>query len=326
MNPSTAVLTFDEAIEESGDLPRSILLGNGFSIAQAGSQFSYGNLLQRSGLQESSPILKVFQAINTVDFEEVMFALEHAALIEKAYGDADRSEEFQRDAGTVRESLINAIRAVHPGAQFEIPERQLNSCADFLRIFRIVFTLNYDLLLYWVVLKTKMHTDGFGLGKIINGFKTFQVGALCSTYYLHGALHLFLSQTGETRKRILENSTLVGDIAETIRREKQLPIFVAEGTMTQKLKRINSIPYLRHCHDELRRQSGSFFVFGHSVADNDIHIYDAIFGSQIEKFFFFIRDPSRDWSKTREKLARFAERRRDISIQYVDAASARVWG
>jgi hypothetical protein len=43
-------------------------------------------------------------------------------------------------------------------------------------------------------------------------------------------------------------------------------------------------------------------------------------------YFFCIRDPSQDWPKIREKLARFAERRKDITIQYVDAASARVWG
>jgi hypothetical protein len=286
-SPLPSTLTFDEAIEASSkDLPRSILLGNGFSMAQTGSQFSYRNLLECSGLPEDGPVLNVFRAINTVDFEEVMFALEHAAIIEEAYGDVSRSQQFQSDADAVREALIHAIRAVHPDIRFDIPNDQLNSCTKFLKNFESIFTLNYDLLLYWVILKTRIHTDGLGLGDAVSGFKTLQVDAYCSTYYLHGALHLFLSQTGETKKRLLTSTTLVGDIARTIRVEKQLPIFVAEGTMGQKIKRINSIPYLRLCYDELRKRSGSIFIFGHSLGDNDIHIYDAIFGSKIEKLFF----------------------------------------
>jgi hypothetical protein len=64
-------IPFGEAIAQSG-ANRSLLIGNGFSIAQAGAQFSYATLLEKTGLQPGDPIRNVFTALNTVDFELVM--------------------------------------------------------------------------------------------------------------------------------------------------------------------------------------------------------------------------------------------------------------
>ena len=50
--------------------------------------------------------------LDTFDFEEGMRALEHAAKIETAYSDKEKSTQFQQDAEKVREALITAIRAV----------------------------------------------------------------------------------------------------------------------------------------------------------------------------------------------------------------------
>jgi Domain of unknown function (DUF4917) len=185
------VLSFDKAITVSRDKPISVLLGNGFSIAQAGRQFNYANLLERAGLPEGGCIRNVFHLFKIVDFEEVMRALEHAAKIEEAYDNAERSMRFQQDSDQLRESLIHAVRAVHPETQFEIPQNQVDSCAKFLRSFQYIFTLNYDLLMYWVMLRAKIHSDGFGLGRVADGFRTFETGADCTVSYLHGALHLF---------------------------------------------------------------------------------------------------------------------------------------
>jgi hypothetical protein len=124
-------IAFDEAIEKSGAY-RSILLGNGFSIAQGGAQFSYSSLLEKAGLPPGNPIKNVFSTLNTVDFEEVMHALQHAAQIEDAYGDAIRATTFRNDAIAVREALIHAVREVHPGIQFDIPQTQRETCGVFL--------------------------------------------------------------------------------------------------------------------------------------------------------------------------------------------------
>jgi hypothetical protein len=200
----TKILSFDDAIKESGPLGRSVMLGNGFSIARGGDHFSYSNLLEKSGLQNDSPIRNVFRILNTFDFEVVMKALEDASQIEIAYGDNARATMFREGAASVRDSLIHAIREVHPGVRFEIPKEQCEACAKFLTHFDAVFTLNYDLLLYWVILAaTTGFQDGFGLGEEVGGFRQFRVGAHCNTYYLHGALHLFLDPERETLKRVV---------------------------------------------------------------------------------------------------------------------------
>ena len=257
-----------------------------------------------------------------------MRALEHAARIEAAYKDVAKSEQFQQDAQAVREALIRAVRAVHPDVQFEIPKDQVENCSDFLSKFKKVFTLNYDLQLYLVILRAavKKHTDGFGIGPEVDGFRTFSEAGFCSTYYLHGALHLFQDEAGNTRKRVLTGSTIIDDIAATIQRTRQLPLFVAEGTMIQKFKKINSVAYLRYCYKELKEIDREVFIFGHSVSNNDRHVYDAIFSSRrLNKLFFFVHNPVNDWSPLRERLAPFADRRKDVEIHYINSATARVW-
>ena len=41
----------------------------------------------------------------------------------------------------------------------------------------------------------------------------------------------------------------------------------------------NSDAYLMHCYDKLRKNPATMFVFGHSAAENDEHIYRAVFTS-----------------------------------------------
>jgi hypothetical protein len=322
------ILSFDEAIKASGPRIRTILLGNGFSIAKAGGQFSYKTLLEKGDLPDNDPIRNVFRVLNTFDFEKVMKALEDAAQIEKAYGDKDRSNKFIEDAARVREALITAVHAVHPGTQFEIPKAQRDACALFLKNFDSIFTLNYDLLLYWVIVHaaTSKFSDGFGLGIQVEGFREYSSSANCNTYYLHGALHLFLGPRRETRKRVVTNSTIVNDITETVRRTQQLPLFVAEGSSSQKLARINSVPYLVDCYRTLQCLAGSIFIFGHSAGDEDRHIYEAVFGGEIEKVFFCVHRPDQDWLAVRQKLAALNEINKEIEVSYVDAATANVWG
>ena len=228
----------------------------------------------------------------TFDFEIVMKALEDASRIELAYGDEARAKTFQDDAASVREALIQAIQEVHPGNNFDVPERQCEACAKFLVPFDTIVTLNYDLLLYWVILRagaTKDFRDGFGLGDEVDGFRTFNTDAHCNVYYLHGALHLFLDEELETLKRVLTGSTIINDIAETIRTRSELPLIVAEGTATQKIATgIRSVPYLNHCFETLSALGGNLIIFGHGVSDNDAHIYDAVCRSRIKKVFFCV--------------------------------------
>jgi hypothetical protein len=319
------VLSFAEALKEMARGPRNLLIGNGFSIAQGGTRFNYPTLLARSDLRDRK-ILNVFRKLKTSDFEEVMRALEHAAAIEAAYGEAERSDMFQKDAAAVRDALIDGVRKVHPGVIFDIPEEQLTACAAFLKEFHLIFTLNYDLLLYWVIIKCLkgQHRDGFGYGKPIEGFRQFDASSKPTVFFVHGALHLFLSGQNETQKRVVTSGTIINDITDTIHRARKLPLFVAEGNDDQKKRKINSVPYLRYAYDRLGKSAGYLLIFGHSAGENDAHIYDAIANSKITTIYYCVFQ-LQELSEVQERLARRLGSN-SRKVKYVDSGTVGVWG
>jgi hypothetical protein len=267
------IISFQNAIEITKGRDRTLLLGNGFSI----QYFSYKTLLEKADLKEDDPLRALFRSLETTDFEAVIKALEDASVVEAAYGNGQRSVEFDSDADRLRKALVQTVRATHPPYRDDI-RNEIPSCIQFLKLFDSVFTLNYDLLLYWVILEeTELFRDGFGLGTEKAGFRgPFKPEAKCNIYHLHGALHLFRTPIGEVEKSIAGSNGGIDAIAETIVRDKRLPVYVAEGTSNQKLGKINSIPYLKHCYDELSESGGSFFVYGSSASVNDEHIFTAL--------------------------------------------------
>ncbi len=54
---------------------------------------------------------------------------------------------------TIRRSLAAVLAKVHPSRIGEVGDTRLDACHDFLSKFEEVFTLNYDLLLYWASLR-----------------------------------------------------------------------------------------------------------------------------------------------------------------------------
>lgn len=128
---------------------------------------------------------------------------------------------------------------------------EYESSSVFLSNFRKVFTLNYDLLLYWVNLENKPLNDGFGRAKRIAGgrFKSpFKEEAWCDIYNLHGGLHLFQNGTGGIMKTLDTGNGVIATITDAIASKKILPLYVAEGSSRAKMRKINSVVYLRHCY------------------------------------------------------------------------------
>lgn len=231
------------------------------------------------------------------------------------------------DADRVREALVHAIRGTHPAYREEI-EDVIPSCVSFLSSFDELFTLNYDLLLYWVSLSDEAHfSDGFGLGRERNGFLgPFKTNAYCTIYNLHGGLHLF-RDGADVEKRLAGSTGVIDAIAQTITINKRFPVYVAEGTSPAKMARIKTNDYLFHCYEKLCASAGSFFVFGHSADPNDAHIYQAIFCSNIQHLYFCIYKPTDEKIKTISgELARYKARAgSEIEFTFVDSESAHVW-
>lgn len=317
------IITFDQAIEITKERDRLLLLANGFSI----QHFTYRNLLERSALPNEDPLRKLFEALQSVDFERAIRILEDAALVENVYGHADQAEAFDADAVRLREALVHAIRDIHPAHREDI-EGAIPTCIKFLNHFSQLYSLNYDLLLYWVQLAaTDNFKDGFGLGDERHGFRgPFKEDAYCNVYNLHGGLHLFQTTEGDIEKRLMGANGVIDAIAATITNEQRLPVYVAEGTTKAKMAKINSVPYLRYCYDMLSASQGVAFIYGHSADENDEHIYRALFQASLDHIYFCIHQPTADVNHVNGELARYKGRyASQTDFTFVDSESASVW-
>lgn len=317
------LVDFDEALKRTDGEDRALLIGNGFSA----EYFSYRNLLDKSGLELGTPIRELFAALETVDFERVVHALEGAILVERAYGNKAHADEIEADAQKVREALVAAVNSTHPGHREELALKYASSAA-FLSNFSAVFTLNYDLLLYWVNLENLLLKDGFGLGKTDGAFHgPFSESAYCHVFNVHGGLHLFQNSSGEVMKAIDRGDGVIATITDTIVKGRRFPVYVAEGTSSQKMRRINSVAYLRHCYDALRTNPADVFVYGHSADENDAHIYRAIFGSEASHIYFGIYQPDEQKLKVVDGLLAKYQKTVGSSASYTffDSQSAKVW-
>jgi hypothetical protein len=92
---------------------------------------------------------------------------------------------------------------------------------EFLAPFGKVFTLNYDLLLYWVILqKGANFSDGFGLGAEENGFLgPFKTEAYCTIFNVHGGLHLFRKPDDDVEKRLMGSTGVIDAMQRSLRKE-----------------------------------------------------------------------------------------------------------
>jgi hypothetical protein len=318
------IISFDDAMRRTTGKDRTLLLGNGFSIRY----FSYRTLLDKAGFAANDPIKTLFTALDTVDFETVMRALDDASIVARAYKNDQQSKTFTDDATRLRAGFINAIRQTHPAHRDNILDA-VPSCIDFLKVFSTVFTLNYDLLLYWVILDDpKSFQDGFGLGRPWGGdfLGPFKPEAHCNIYNLHGGLHLFRTEISGVEKKLMGPKGVIDAIAETIARERRIPIYVAEGTSAAKLNRINSTPYLKVCYERLSSSAGPLFVYGHSAARNDEHIYRALFGAKLDHLYFCIHKPTAKLNEMDAELARYKRLfSSKVDYSFVDSESAHVW-
>ena len=316
-------ISFAEALAGTEAGKRSLLVGNGFSH----TYFNYENLLKNAGLETNPSLLSLFEFFKTVDFEAVIRILEDAAVVEEKYNKPARSLVLRKEAGKLRRALVHAIRDVHPN--FHTDVWGLNSALKFISNFTNLFTLNYDFLLHWVRLQdTRKFTDGFGLGEDDGEFLgPFSEDGFCNVYNVHGGLHLFERANGEVYKRIGAHG-IIEAIGKTITEDNLLPLYVAEGTSSQKLSKIFGSSYLRHCFNEIDKCEGAFFVFGHSANRNDEHIYDKIFRSKgIDHLYHFIHEPND--AKVAERNAELIRYKNlagsELEFTLVDSADANVW-
>lgn len=320
------LISFGDAISATDGDDRALIVGNGFSA----EYFNYKTLLESSGLKGGTPIGNLFDELGTVDFEAVINALIQGSVVERAYGDDARSAEFIRDAQAVREALVSAVNNTHPSHRDDLGVKY-EPAADFIGCFSSVFSLNYDLLLYWVNLERGILKDGFGLGEYISGGRfrgPFREDAYCSLYNIHGGLHLFEQGELDVFKALDTGAGVISNIKEEIVTKQRLPVYVAEASSRDKMRKINSVPYLRYCYQVLKDNTAPVFVYGHSADENDAHIYRAIFNSGTKNLYFGVHEPDKKKLASLDgQLAKYQKTAgSNVEYQFYDSASATVWG
>lgn len=323
---------YDEAYERGDDI--SILLGNGFSIA-ADSSFDYRRLLDRAEFRnhaQEARIRSVFDELETADFELAVQRLEAIDEIIHLYDTNDTiSPKIQRDSRTIRKVLAETVVSVHPSRIGDIGDGRMDKCRGFLIQFDQVFTLNYDLLLYWVINRSRGNfQDGF---RRRDDFLVYVYPRMQTVSWLHGAIHLYEESTpGDwpiTLKHVWDGRVALVDLLyDEIVEGSEPPLIVMEGTWEQKQMKINSSQYLSTCLGLLRDLTGTLFTYGWSINENDLHIRTAIQNSQLSNLYVGLyggRGRDRNPDTIGQATALKESSRGKISLEFWDTSSASVW-
>lgn len=294
--PENEVLSFDQVISKLSTKRRrtNLLLGNGFSMAFDPKIFSY-NALSDFITKSPDPLLaKLFKTINTTNFEQIMQHLSVLIDILRAFDPESTIIDEISDANTkLKQSLIDAIEALHPEHVFKVPEEKSLACGKFLKTFLEsngnIFTTNYDLLLYWILMRNPEldSVDGFGRDlenedEVAKGqapeWSELRWGKHKSNqkvYYLHGALPLFDDGIEIVKEIYTSDAFLLKNIRSRVHKG-DYPIFVTAGNGKEKLQHILHNRYLSFCYEALSQASGSLVTFGFNFGEYDFHVIDAI--------------------------------------------------
>lgn len=325
----------------------SLLLGNGFSMAYDSDIFSYNALYTFLTTQEDELLNKLFGVIKTKNFELIMRQLDTTyALLEAFDAEPDLREKILSASTRLKNALLESVQTLHPEHVFKMQESKITACSKFLRPFidsgGHIFTTNYDLLLYWVLMRSDIgkRIDGFGL-ELLNPLEASQGEtpewsslhwgpnqAGQNIHYLHGALHLFDAGAEIVKEQYDWNGYILENISKRLN-DGDYPIFVTAGNGEDKLEHIRHNRYLSHCYDQLCSVNGSLITFGFNFGQYDDHIIDAI--NRAAKFNS--RVPPKLWSiyigvysDEDAEHARSLERKFHTKVQIFDAKSANLWG
>ena len=307
------ILSFEDALRKTRGERRHLLLGNGFSIALFPDRFTYKSLLAEAkdaGLFDAYPELQeAFEILKTTDFEMVLQALSKMRRLLHLYVDSpDPAVKIAEHVERLKEALVAAIAGKHPERLGEIDEGQFTAARTFLAHFAAkrlekqgcIYTLNYDLLLYWTLMHDPRPVwngtrfippeDALYLASD-DGFRApdddyeapyvaWDVDGGSNTqniHYLHGGLHLY-DAGRELQKICWERSggiPLMDQIRDALDHDRY-PLFVSEGDADLKQARILHSGYLTRSFKSFaavcQKRTTNLFVYGHSLADSDDHI------------------------------------------------------
>lgn len=272
----------------------TLIIGNGASIA-LDPNFSYTSLMEyaKRNQQLNDDVLSLFEYFKTNDFEHVLRLVWHAAVINKVLEITD--QRTQEAYENVRNSLIETVRTIHSGwSEISV---NFETLYKFTKEFENIISINYDLILYWIIMYGNNQNDGhifkdcFVDGKFREDWaelrNSFRERINTLVFYPHGNLCL-VRNINDSEFKISASSlnNLLETILDRWNSEKYVPLFICEGTKEKKMAAIRRSPYLNTIYSEvlpsilekslLYPDSFNLVIYGWSIGEHDHHIIEKI--------------------------------------------------
>lgn len=309
----------------------TLLLGNGASMAIS-PKFAYGSLyevVQKQGLI-GDDVNKLFRRFNTSDFELVLRLVWHAAMVNRALGVQD--DKTQEAYKKIRDALISAVREVH--TLYDETQPHLPRMYEFLKGFETVFSLNYDLLVYWTMTyglnleDRHLFKDCFVRGFFDKNWNRFRrrIREESNTlvFYPHGSLALCRDIQDREYKISGQNGlNLLWEILRQWQSEAFVPLFVSEGTEEQKVSSIQKSRYLSTVYNEvLPYCPGPLTIYGWGFGDQDRHLLPRMRGVPRVAVSMYGKSQDTCLHVYREIIRGLGE---GVEIEFFDSGSPGCW-
>lgn len=266
-----------------------LLIGNGFSQA-VWKKFGYSSIYEAASSKEytncplTSEDIRLFESMETHNFETVLSNLSRAGSIVSI---------FEKDCGYlidrynhIKNALGEAVRSVHvPWSHIKLAGGVLSKIRSELTKYKAIYSTNYDIIPYWAIMSEMSEENKYDFKDFFwsRDSRSPEKGKCCfdiadtdiyhnSTIilYLHGALHLYRDPySNRTHKSINDDYRNLLDM-------DRVPLFITEGSSSDKLRAIYSSDYLLFAYNKFLNHVGSLVIFGHSLNESDQHLIDAI--------------------------------------------------
>ena len=314
----------------------ALIVGNGGSMAVS-SGFSYRSLLEEARTRGylNPQVESLFDQFETEDFELLLRHLFHAQMVNDALG--VESQPVSDAYSLVKNSLIQAVRSVH--CAHSAAEPHFANIAAFMSQFKTAFSLNYDLIAYWALLRSNENQqshrfkDCFHHGRFRWDWPDFrkpfgQERTVTLVFYPHGALHLAADKDGNDIKLTGDGaSSFLETIFDEWGSNKVAPLIVCDGNTEQKRRRIGSSTYLSTVLTEVLPSSGpSLVCYGWALGDQEDHILRQLGNGRYKRIAISVYQPNTEAGK--EYIARVQRKVKWLKLDeiiFFDAASAGCW-
>jgi len=317
----------------------NLIIGNEASVALH-QKFRFDSLKEEAEKLRlfNDDISKLFIEFDTSDFELILRLVWHAKLINKHLGIVDQKLDSAYE--NIKQALIKVVKEVH--CEHSDIADQLPQLYQFTKQFRTVVSLNYDLILYWILMYGNRNEDGHRFKDCFQGSGLFRNNwqdlrnpirkekEVTLSLYQPGNLSIFRdAKNTETKVQRGDFEGLL-EVITSQWEDNKIPLFVAEGTGTKKLESIKSSSYLSTIFYEvlpdLITQKANLVIYGWSLGKQESHLVKQIFkNKQSGKVAISIFQNNQEECHRIYRLIKNEKVAPNIEIEFFDSQSSGCW-